>query len=201
MPVCLPMHSSRSAAPPGLGPLKTTPLKVLGLLGTSRPWAAAGSTPAFRLGFEVVARSGTRPPPVTSWSLLLKFWHPSIMLLSVPLPHHWGVRSPSWCILSPCRHIRASHHSPITCFAPVSPTPDTFQHSLSSVSTFILAFFSLHLGEWLCPSADRGYPSDRPGALSAAQTLTWGTQCSCAPVSVNHTDRLPVAAPLLRGGT
>ncbi len=162
MPVCLPMHSSRSAAPPGLGPLKTTPLKVLGLLGTSRPWAAAGSTPAFRLGFEVVARSGTRPPPVTSWSLLLKFWHPSIMLLSVPLPHHWGVRSPSWCILSPCRHIRASHHSPITCFAPASPTPDTFQHTLSNVFTFILAFFP---SIWVSGSVPRPTgvvpPSDR----------------------------------------
>ena len=62
-------------------------------------------------------------------------------------------------------------------------------------------FFFLPLGEWLCPSAVRGCPTDRPGALSAAQTLTWGTQGSCAPVSVNHTDRLLVAVPLLRGGT
>ncbi len=143
------MHSSRSAAPPGLCPLQTTPLKVLGLLGTSRPWAAAGSTPAFRLGFEVVARSGTRPPPVTSWSLLLNFCRHLSRFSPFPfltagtsdlLPHASyplaAISSFPTTVLPPATLL----HRPLNCLSPSTalssrpPTaspPVTSQHSLS----------------------------------------------------------------------
>ena len=185
MPVCLPMHSSRSAAPPGLGPLQTTPLKVLGLLGTSRPWAAAGSTPAFRLGFEVVARSGTRPPPVTSWSLLLKFCH-----------HHSSF-SPFPFLTAGASDLlpRASYplaaifelprNSPSTCYASASPTQlplpqhRSFLAPPHSLTTRYFPALPVHpmSSPALClfpPRASGSGPRPaagglgRPGALSAA---------------------------------
>ncbi len=183
MPVCLPMHSSRSAAPPGLCPLQTTPLKVLGLLGTSRPWAAAGSTPAFRLGFEVVARSGTRPPPVTSWSLLLKFYH-----------HHSSF-SPSPFLTAGASDLlpRASYplaaifelprNSPSTCYASASPTqlPLPQHRSFLAPPHCLTTHYSPALpvqshvfpctlsfppsGKWLWPAAGRGRPWPTGGAV------------------------------------
>ena len=117
------MRPFRSAAPPGIGPLQTTSLKMLSLLGTPSAIAVADSAPAFRLGSGMVARSGTCPPPVTSWSRLRLFGRISSPLH--PLLACSCHSSTSYFSLA-----RLSFH--FTCHSPSSP----FSLPMLSVSLF-----------------------------------------------------------------
>ena len=170
---------------------------MLGFLGTSRPWAAAGSTPAFRLGFEVVARSGTRPSPVTSRSLLLIFCHHLSSFSPFPFLTA-GASDPVPRASYPLAAIfELPLNSPSTCYASASPTQLPLPqhrsflappHCLTTHYSPALPVQSLvfpcslsfpPLRKWLWPAAGRGRPWPTGGAVRGLDAYLGYTGLMC----------------------
>ena len=159
------MRPFRSAAPPGVGPLQTTSLKMLSLLGTPSAIAVADSTPAFRLGSGMVARSGTCPPPVTSWSRL----------------HLFGrISSPPHPLLACSCHSSSSYFSfHFSCHSPIS----AFSLPMLSIS---LSCYSSPASPLLCPIplVASSYYTPTTTHRPSTQPFCSVFSCNCRPRSL-----------------